>query len=139
MAKIYPQKISSFRIDPLAGFTETDALRMVSRFELNHRKLNQLAAILSTLYQVALESDAELVEINPLVKIASGALVAVDARITLDDNAIYRHPEFAARNLSREEDTPREAEARKQRFSYIDLDGDIGIIGNRRRTSDGNR
>ncbi len=56
--------------------------------------------------------------------------MAADARITMDDNAIFRHPEFAERNLQREEDTPREAEARKQKYSYVDLDGDIGIIGN---------
>lgn len=61
---------------------------------------------------------------------SSGEWVAADARITLDDNAIFRHPDFAERNLQREEDTPREAEARRQRYSYVDLHGDIGIIGN---------
>ncbi len=56
--------------------------------------------------------------------------MAADARIIMDDNAIFRHPEMGERNLQREEDTPREAEARKQKFAYVDLDGDIGIIGN---------
>jgi succinyl-CoA synthetase beta subunit len=56
--------------------------------------------------------------------------MAADARITLDDNAIFRHVEYAERNLQREEDTPREAEARRQKYSYVDLEGDIGIIGN---------
>ena len=130
VATVAPQKISRFHIDPLAGFTEADASVMVSHFKASEVDLNQLASILATLYKVALDSDAELVEINPLVKIGAGALVAADARIVLDDNAIFRHPEFTARNLSREEDTPREAEARKQRYSYVDLDGDIGIIGN---------
>ena len=89
-----------------------------------------LAKILISLYKAALELDAELVELNPLVKTKRGDLIAADAKITLDDNALFRHAEFAERSLQREEDTLREAEARKQKFSYVDLEGDIGIIGN---------
>ncbi len=130
VAKTSPQKISRLYIDPLIGFTETDAAKMIDQFKLSKDDSTKFASILSVLYKAALEYDAELVELNPLVKTASGAFVAADARITMDDNAIYRHPEFAERNLQREEDTPREVEARKQDLAYVDLDGNIGIIGN---------
>lgn len=130
VAKSSPQKISRLHIDPLIGLTEEAALKMLAQFKLTKEDAASLANILVILYKAAIEYDAELVELNPLVKAADGAFVAADARITLDDNALFRHPEFAERNLQREEDTPREAEARKQKYSYVDLDGDIGIIGN---------
>lgn len=130
VAKSSPQKISRLHIDPLIGLTEEAALKMLAQFKLTKEDAASFANILVILYKAAIEYDAELVELNPLVKTADGAFVAADARITLDDNALFRHPEFAERNLQREEDTPREAEARKQKYSYVDLDGDIGIIGN---------
>jgi succinyl-CoA synthetase beta subunit len=125
-----PQKISRFYIDPLAGFTKSTAAELLKPFILSADDANIWSSILVILYQVAIELDAELVELNPLVKKTEGKFIAADARITLDDNAIFRHPEFAERNLQREEETPREAEARKQKYAYVDLDGDIGIIGN---------
>lgn len=130
VAKTAPQKISRLYIDPLVGLTVADATRMVGGFKLSQGDSAKFASILTILYKAALEYDAELVELNPLVKTASGIFIAADARITMDDNAVFRHPEFTDRNLQREEDTPREAEARKQKYSYVDLDGDIGIIGN---------
>ena len=130
VAKNCPQKIARFYINPLTGFNESEALQMVSQFHLNLSDTANLASILVTLYKITLDYDAELIELNPLVRTSSGAFVAADARIIIDDNAIFRHPEMAARNLQREEDTPREAEARKQKFTYVDLDGNIGIIGN---------
>jgi len=130
VAKTSPQKISRLHIDPLSGLSEETALKMLAQFKLTKEDAASFANILVILYKAAIEYDAELVELNPLVKTVDGAFVAADARITLDDNALFRHPEFAERNLQREEDTPREAEARKQKYSYVDLDGDIGIIGN---------
>ena len=130
VANISPQKIARLNIDPLTGLTEADSLKMIKHFKMTNSDQVEFASILLLLYRVAIECDAELVELNPLVKTTSGVFTAADARITLDDNAIFRHPEFAERNLQREEDTPREAEARKQKYSYIDLDGNIGIIGN---------
>jgi succinyl-CoA synthetase beta subunit len=130
VAKTSPQQISRLYIDPLVGLNEAEAFNLVSQLNLNRDDSTQFVSILISLYKVLVAYDAEMVEINPLVKTASGAFVAADARITIDDNALFRHPEFAERNLQREEDTAREAEARKQRYSYVDLDGDIGIIGN---------
>lgn len=130
LAKTSPQEISRLYVDPLVGLTETEAIRMANPLNLGGSETKKFVSVLITLYKALLEYDAEMVELNPLVKTVSGDLIAADARITIDDNAVFRHPEFAERNLQREEDTPREAEARKQKYSYVDLDGDIGIIGN---------
>ena len=92
--------------------------------------VSAFGSVLATLFRLATEYDAELVEINPLAKVASGEFVAADARIILDDNALFRHPEFSDRGLTRADDSPREAEARRQDLTYVDLSGDIGIVGN---------
>jgi succinyl-CoA synthetase beta subunit len=130
VAKKSPEKIVRFQIDPLTGFSLASVIELLNRFKMASDDTAEFASILAILYKTALEYDAELVELNPLVKTAQGLFMAADARITIDDNALFRQPEFAERNLQREEDTPREAEARKRQFSYVDLDGDIGIIGN---------
>jgi succinyl-CoA synthetase beta subunit len=130
VARNSPDKIVRQYIDPLNGFSLEQAEKMLQPLSLSQDDRTALALTLVGLYKTAIDYDAELVELNPLVKTTSGAFIAADARITLDDNAVFRHPEFAERNLQREEDTPREAEARKQNYAYVDLDGDIGIIGN---------
>jgi len=130
VAKASPEKISRHWVDITVGFRQKDALDMLSRFSLDKDDATNLADVLNTLYKVAMDYDAELVEINPLVKTSSGQFAAADARIIVDDNAIFRHPELADRSSLRVDDTPREAEARKQGLAYVDLDGDIGIVGN---------
>ena len=130
VARTSPDKISRHWVDPIIGLSGPDIVEIISRFNINKDDAARFASIINTLYKVALGYDAELVEVNPLVKIPSGEFVAADARIIIDDNAVFRHPEFADRSLQREEDTPREAEARKRNLAYVDLDGDIGIIGN---------
>lgn len=130
IARAFPEKIARSYIDPLTGLTAVQAGDLAHSLDPGPSGIRGLMAIFLSLYQIAVESDAELVEINPLGKTDSGGLLAVDARIILDDNALFRHPEFAGRDLAREEDSPREAEARKQKLAYVDLDGDIGIIGN---------
>lgn len=130
VAKVSPQKISRYWVDPAAGLSQPEAIKMLAGFRLNQDDATRLAAIISTLYKAALDNDAELVELNPLVKTASGDFVAADARMIIDDNALFRHPEFKAESSAEEEATPLEIEARKQNLAYVDLDGDIGIIGN---------
>jgi len=129
-AATHPEKIIKMIIDPVAGFNEAVVVDIVNNLKMNETDAVVFARHLAILYKIAMDCDAELVEINPLVKTSSGQFIAADAKITIDDNAVFRHPEFTERNLQREEDTPREAEARKQKFSYVDLDGDIGIVGN---------
>jgi succinyl-CoA synthetase beta subunit len=130
IAKTSPEEISRYWIDIATGFSSQNALDMLRQFSLNKGEATGFANALHTLYTIAMNYDAELIEINPLVKTSLGELMAADARIMVDDNAIFRHPELADRSLLRAEDTPREAEARKQGLTYVDLDGDIGIVGN---------
>lgn len=131
VASASPEKISRYRVDSLYGFSEHEARNMLTQFsELSKDDAARFSAVLHTLYNVALDHDAELVEINPLARITSGGFVACDARIILDDNALFRHPEFEERRASETESTPLETEARKQKLAYVDLDGDIGIVGN---------
>jgi succinyl-CoA synthetase beta subunit len=89
----------------------------------------EVRAIISGLYRLFWEKDASLVEINPLVITGSGNLVALDAKMAFDDNALFRHPEIAALRDSDEED-PREVEASKYFLNYIPLDGDIACMVN---------
>jgi succinyl-CoA synthetase beta subunit len=130
VAEQSPQQITRHRIDPLAGLTEQDVRNIISGLKIAADSTGRLAQIITALYGAVLELDAELVELNPLVKTASGGFIAADARIIIDDNALYRHAGFAGRSQNREEDTPLEAEARKLGLAYVDLDGDTGIIGN---------
>ncbi len=131
VARNTPEKIARYHIDPVAGFSRDEALDMVARLPGMERKdADRLGNIVYTLYCVAMDYDAELVEINPLVRTASEDFVACDARIIIDDNALFRHPEFEGTEADRIEASPAEIEARKQGLAYVDLDGDIGIIGN---------
>ncbi len=131
LALFSPDKIVRHWIDPISGLNERDAMKIAACLGLSKDKASKVAQTIMTLYQVAIECDAELVEINPFVMNLSGEFVAADAKMIIDDNAIFRHPEFVDRSFHREEDTPREAEARRLGFAaYVDLDGDIGIIGN---------
>jgi len=130
VARSSPEKMSRHWVDVDIGFSRSDAIGMLRRFNLNKDDAAKFATIINILYTVAMDYDAELVEINPLAKTSSGEFAAADARMTVDDNAVFRHPEFKDRSLLRAGDTPREAEARKQKLAYVDLDGEIGIAGN---------
>lgn len=129
VARASPDKITRYWPEPLSGFIRQEAREMLRGFNLESRTTDHLAQILVILYSAAMDKDASLVELNPLVRTSSGELIAADARIIIDDNALFRHPEFAGRNLS-EEATPREIEARKQGLAYVDLAGDTGIVAN---------
>jgi len=129
LAQSSPDKIARYRVDSTAGFSQSDGQAMLSGFSLSNNDKTSFATVISTLYEIAMDYDAEMVEVNPLAKTVAGEFAA-DARIIIDDNALFRHPEFKKRKLANAEDTPREAEARKQKITYVDLDGDIGIIGN---------
>lgn len=126
-----PDKIARLVIDPLTGFNQAETTAMLGKLNIKGDDATRLASIINSLYTVVLENDAELVEINPLAKTDSGEFVAADAKIIIDDNALFRHPEFQGKESERAgEYTPIEIEARKQGLAYVDLDGDIGIVGN---------
>jgi len=125
-----PEKVSRYWTDPVSGLSEEQAREILARFDLNDDTAAGLASMLTTLFAAVMDKDAELVELNPLVRTTSGPFVAVDARMIIDDNALFRHEEFAGRNLSRDDETPLENKARKQNLAYVDLPGSTGVIGN---------
>ncbi len=128
VAARHPEAIHKFWIDPHKGLRPFEAREMVVRAGLEGN-LNRLAQVLVGLYQAYEGVDASLAEINPLVVTQEGNIVAVDAKIVLDDNALFRHPELLAlRELEAEH--PLEVEASNYGFAYVKLQGDVGIIGN---------
>jgi succinyl-CoA synthetase beta subunit len=131
VAATSPDRIARYWVEPCDGLSEVTAESIIAGFpQLDRSEISKLASIMATLYKAAMDYDAELVEINPLAKTTSGDYVAADARIILDDNALFRHPEFEDKSIVRMDDTPREAMARQQKLAYVDLEGNIGIIGN---------
>jgi succinyl-CoA synthetase beta subunit len=125
-----PEKIIRYKIDQLS-LQDFESRIVATRLGCSGKQINELARIISKLFQILLDYDAELVESNPLIETESGDFVAADLRILLDDNSLYRHPEFLARMKTFEPDmTPLEIKAREKNLAYVELDGDVGIIGN---------
>jgi len=125
-----PEKIVKVLIDLVYGFRQYNARQVAKRLGYSGAQMLDLASILLKHYQLAVEQDAELAEMNPLIEKPDGKFVAADTRIIVDDNALYRHPEFRKRPFEEAELTPQELEAQKTGLAYVKLDGDIGIIGN---------
>ena len=126
-----PERIVRHLVDPVHGLRSYHANLVAKRLGYGGRKMLQFVAVVESLYELALEMDAELTEINPLAEVKDG-FMAVDARLNVDNNALFRHRELEERLLEsyRGELTEREMEARSQGLTYVELDGDIGIIGN---------
>ena len=130
VAEKSPELIFKHHIDPLRGFRQYHALELVKQMGYEGRAALQLASMFMALYRLAVDYDAELTEINPLAEAEDGRFVAVDARLIVDDNALFRHPELAELEKPMTEGGAREFEAREAGLGYVELDGDIGIIGN---------
>ena len=132
VATATPEKIVKVFIDPLQGFHLRHARRIAKGLGYSGSQMQNLATILLKLYNVAMDYDAELAETNPLVETPEGKFVAADARLIIDDNALYRHPEFRERLMEEAEAElpPLELEARKSGLAYVKLEGNVGVIGN---------
>jgi succinyl-CoA synthetase beta subunit len=124
-----PEKIHRVAIDPVAGLADKDADDIARKIGLATEQLPQARDIFRSLYQVFDECDCSLVEVNPLIVTGDGRVVALDAKMNFDSNALYRHPDIVAMRDLDEED-PAEIEASKFDLSYISLDGDIGCLVN---------
>jgi succinyl-CoA synthetase beta subunit len=125
-----PEKIVKVLVDPVYGFRSFNARQVAKKLGYSSSKMLDLASILLKHFQMAVEQDAELAEMNPLIEQLDGKFVAADARIIIDDNALYRHAELKKRPFEEAELTPQEKEAQSSGLAYVKLDGDIGIIGN---------
>lgn len=124
-----PDKIVRHLIDPKTGLTESEALGIAKKVYADASLAEQAAAILLKMAQVSRETDASLVEINPLVVNDKGQVVALDAKVVLDDNALFRHPELEAMR-DPESETKWEKLAREKGLSYVKLDGSVGCVVN---------
>lgn len=124
-----PEKIHKIQIDPLAGLNLRDAERIVREIDLPESCQSAAITMLDALYRAFDENDASLLEINPLIVTPDNRLIALDAKMNFDDNALFRHPEIVALR-DPDEDDPLEAEASQHGLSYIPLDGDIACLVN---------
>ena len=129
VARTTPEMIYKFVIDPSIGVPDYLAREAAFRLFDDITLVRQAAVIFQKLYKLFVESDASLAEINPLVLTKEGAIMAIDAKMTFDDNALYRHPKIAALNEPTEEEK-KEQSAKSKGFSYVHLGGDIGCMVN---------
>ena len=129
VAQLSPEKIIKLQIDPLLGLQDFQAKDVAIGIDLPRQYWKSFVKILQGLYQTFLDTDLTLTEINPLVITKDNRMVALDAKMIIDDNALYRHPELIE---FRDPDieAPAEVEARKYGLSFIKLDGEIGCMVN---------
>jgi len=124
-----PEKIHKVFIDPEKGLTDSEADAVARKIGVPDASVPQARAILQALYRAFWDTDASLAEINPLILTGDGKVMALDAKMNFDDNALFRHPDIVAMRDLDEED-PAEIEASKFDLSYISLDGNIGCLVN---------
>ncbi|HEY1328293.1 MAG TPA: ADP-forming succinate--CoA ligase subunit beta [Casimicrobiaceae bacterium] len=124
-----PEKIHRVIIDPMKGLTDAQADEVARSIGIPEVSVPQARAVFQGLYRTFDETDASLAEINPLILTGDGRVIALDAKLNFDDNALFRHPDIVAMRDLDEED-PAEIEASKFDLSYISLDGDIGCLVN---------
>ncbi|HJU22381.1 MAG TPA: ADP-forming succinate--CoA ligase subunit beta [Casimicrobiaceae bacterium] len=124
-----PERIHKVTIDPRTGLTDAQADDVARKIGIDDAMLPQARTLFKALYKLFDETDASLAEINPLIVTGDGKLIALDAKLNFDQNALFRHPDIVAMRDLEEED-PAEVEASKYDLSYISLDGDIGCLVN---------
>jgi succinyl-CoA synthetase beta subunit len=124
-----PEKIMTEAIDPLLGVAGFQARKIAFALGLKDKQVGQFTTLLSALYRAFVETDASLIEINPLVVTKDNRVICLDAKMSFDDNALFRHPDIRELRDPNEED-PAETEAAKYDLSYVHLDGNIGCMVN---------
>jgi succinyl-CoA synthetase beta subunit len=124
-----PEKIHRVQIDPLTGLADFQARQLAFALGLEGKSVFKAVSFMKSLYDLVIDRDCSLVEINPLVVTGDGAIIALDAKLNFDDNALYRHPEIEELRDESEED-PAELEAKRAGLSYVNLDGNIGCMVN---------
>jgi succinyl-CoA synthetase beta subunit len=124
-----PDKILTEPLDPVIGLAGFQSRKLAFALGLRDKQVGQFSTLLGSLYRAFLETDASLIEINPLVITKDGNVVCLDAKLSFDDNALFRHPDIRELRDPNEED-PAETEAAKFELSYVHLDGNIGCMVN---------
>jgi succinyl-CoA synthetase beta subunit len=129
VAENNPDAIAKLHVDPLLGFQDFHGRRLTNEAGIPADVAREVGALLSRLYDAYVAEEAMLVEVNPLVVLADRSVKALDAKVTLDGNSLYRHPDNAAlRNQGAEDE--QEVMAKERGLTYVKLDGNIGILGN---------
>jgi succinyl-CoA synthetase beta subunit len=129
VASKHPEKILRISVDPVIGIAGYQARDLAFGLGLSGAAVNAFAKFANAMYNAYIATDASIVEINPLVVTKQGEVIALDAKINLDDNALYKHKDLAALRDPDEED-PREAQAKEFDLSYVGLEGNIGCMVN---------
>ncbi|RFN57730.1 ADP-forming succinate--CoA ligase subunit beta [Marixanthomonas ophiurae] len=129
VAEETPHLIFNEEVDPALGLMPFQARRIAFNLGLSGKAFKQMTKFVTALYKAYTESDSSLFEINPVLKTSDDKIIAVDAKVSLDDNALFRHKDYAAMRDVREEN-PVEVEAREAGLSYVDLDGNVGCMVN---------
>ena len=129
VAATKPEALAKIAIDPLDGVDEAKAREIVEAARFPAEIADQVVDVVTALWQAFVKEDATLVEVNPLVRDPADHVVALDGKVTLDDNADFRHPDHAQFVDTAAED-PLEARAKEKDLNYVKLDGEVGIIGN---------
>lgn len=129
VAEETPHLIFTEEVDPLIGLQAFQARKIAFNLGLSGAALKEMIKFVSSLYRAFVESDASLFEINPVLKTSDEKILAVDSKVVLDDNALYRHKDLAALRDLREEN-PIEVEANAAGLNYVDLDGNVGCMVN---------
>lgn len=124
-----PEKLARVGIDSNKGIDKAQALEIAKSGQFPADVLDQVGDVLVKLWQAFIREDASLMEINPLVKTTDGKVIALDGKVTLDDNAVFRHPEHEAL-VDHDATNPLEKLAKEKDLNYVKLDGQVGIIGN---------
>ena len=124
-----PEKLARVGIDPNKGIDKAQALEIAKGGQFPADVLDQVADVLVKLWQAFIKEDATLMEINPLVKTTDGKVIALDGKVTLDDNAVFRHSEHESL-VDHDATNPLEKLAKEKDLNYVKLDGQVGIIGN---------
>lgn len=124
-----PEKLARVHVDPNIGVDKAKALEIVKQGAFPDDVASDVADVLVTLWKTFQSSDATLVEVNPLVKTSDGRIIALDGKVTLDDNASFRHPDHEAL-IDHAATNPLEALAKEKDLNYVKLDGEVGVIGN---------
>lgn len=129
VAAATPEKIFTELVDPAVGLMPFQARKLAFAINIPNNLINRTAKFITALYQAFVDKDCSMAEINPLVTTEDGQVIALDAKLNFDDNALFRHPEILELRDLDEED-PKEIEASKYDLSYIALDGNIGCMVN---------
>lgn len=129
VAEAHPEKIYREWIDPAVGLQAFQARKIAFNLGLEGKAFKEMVSFVSTLYKAYEETDSAMFEINPVLKTSDDRIIAVDAKVNLDDNALFRHKEFEALRDLNEED-PTEVEAGKFNLNYVKLDGNVGCMVN---------